>query len=467
MSPIVQQIILEMLKEIDESVMEMVAGKLDLSQFILTNQENFREHLCQLVGQALEQVDQAIMDSAYRRRFYSVKDKRERTYLASIGSLVFTRRYYQDKRTGERVFLLDELVGIEKRSRLSLDLKAKLLEDAAQMSYKQSGDRNGGGTKPSKSTVMHVVHRDGKAISAWDQLKDQPMPVPETLFVEADEDHVPHQDGTNHFLKMVYVHEGYRSVGKKFQLIRPFYITGEYPGTAGTEEIWQTTLDCIMKQYGGQMPKRFFLAGDGASWIKTGADFLPNCMVVYDKFHLRKACKQAAIGVPGNLGDILMHWALQGHSSYLNDYFRVRLNDPQLRSSERKAVRQARTLIHKNWKQIQANNDPDFHGTSAEGHISHMLSERFSSRPMGWSQTGTDNLSQTRVYVLKGGNVFERLEAEAKERHQTKIDIRVDDRIKIQFKSAATKYSQAAQAAFVELASGKHRGWQYGITHQL
>ena len=74
-----------MLKEIDESVMEMVAGKLDLSQFILTNQENFREHLCQLVGQALEQVDQAIMDSAYRRRFYSVKDKRERTYLASIG----------------------------------------------------------------------------------------------------------------------------------------------------------------------------------------------------------------------------------------------------------------------------------------------------------------------------------------------------------------------------------------------
>lgn len=68
------------------------------------------------------------------------------------------------------------------------------------------------------------------------------MPVPETLFVEADEDHVPHQDGTNHFLKIVYVHEGYQSVGKKFQLIRPFYITGEYPGTAGTEEIWQTTI---------------------------------------------------------------------------------------------------------------------------------------------------------------------------------------------------------------------------------
>ena len=101
-----------------------------------------------------------------------------------------------------------------------------------------------------------------------------------------------------------------------------------------------------------------------------------------------------------------MHWALQGHSGYLNDYFRVRLNDPQLRSSERKAVRQARTLIHKIGNKIQANNDPDFHGTSAEGHISHMLSERFSSRPMGWSQTGTDNLSQTRVYVLKGGNVL-------------------------------------------------------------
>ena len=465
MSSMLQQIILDMVKQFSSLATDLIEGKVDLSQMVLASKQDFRSHLCQLISQVLEEKDQVIMASSYRRQFYRIKDKRERTFISSIGPLVFTRRYYEDKRTNERLFLLDEMAGIEKHSRLSLDLKAELLEDATRLSYKQSGERHGGEAKISKSAVMHVVHHSGKDISALDQLEDEPVPVPETLFVEADEDHVPHQDGTNHFLKMVYVHEGYRAVGKKFSLIRPFYITGEYPGTEGTEEIWQTVLDCIMKQYGGQMPKRFFLAGDGANWIKTGAGFLPNCTLVYDKFHLRKACKQAAVGVPGNLGDILMSWAMQGHSSYLNDYFRVRLNDPQLRPSERKTVLHARTLIRRNWKQIQANHAPGFHGTSAEGHISHMLSERFSSRPMGWSQAGTDSLSQTRVFVFQGGHVFEKLEANAKHQHKAKIDIRIDDRIKVRYKSEMAKYAQAVEASFVELASGRHRGWQYGITH--
>lgn len=172
-----------------------------MSQLVLASEQSFRNHLCQLIGQALEEKDQVIMESSYRRQFYRIKDKRERTFLSSIGPLVFTRRYYEDKRTNERLFLLDEIVGIEKHSRLSLDLKAKLLEDATRLSYKQSGERHGGEAKISKSAVMHVVHHSGKDISALDQLEDEPVPVPETLFVEADEDHVPHQDGTITFLK--------------------------------------------------------------------------------------------------------------------------------------------------------------------------------------------------------------------------------------------------------------------------
>ena len=37
-------------------------------------------------------------------------------------------------------------------------------------------------------------------------------------------------------------------------------------------------------------------------------------------------------------------------------------------------------------------------GCSAEGHVSHILSERLSSRPMGWSQTGADRMSKLRCY---------------------------------------------------------------------
>lgn len=42
-------------------------------------------------------------------------------------------------------------------------------------------------------------------------------------------------------------------------------------------------------------------------------------------------------------------------------------------------------------------------GCSAEGHVSHILSERLSSRPMGWSQTGADRMSKLRCYERNHG----------------------------------------------------------------
>ena len=61
--------------------------------------------------------------------------------------------------------------------------------------------------------------------------------------------------------------------------------------------------------------------------------------------------------------------------------------------------------------------------------------------------------------------MFEKLEANAKRQHKAKIDIRIDDRIKVRYKAEMAKYAQAVEASFVELASGRHRGWQYGMTH--
>ena len=42
-------------------------------------------------------------------------------------------------------------------------------------------------------------------------------------------------------------------------------------------------------------------------------------------------------------------------------------------------------------------------GCSAESHVSHVLSDRLSSRPMGWSQTGADRMSKLRCYERNYG----------------------------------------------------------------
>lgn len=46
-------------------------------------------------------------------------------------------------------------------------------------------------------------------------------------------------------------------------------------------------------------------------------------------------------------------------------------------------------------------------GSSKEGHVSHVLPSRMSSRPMGWSREGTDKLSRLRIYWINGGGMLE------------------------------------------------------------
>ena len=41
-------------------------------------------------------------------------------------------------------------------------------------------------------------------------------------------------------------------------------------------------------------------------------------------------------------------------------------------------------------------------GSSTEGHVSHVLSARMSSRPMGWSMHGATQMAKLRAYELNG-----------------------------------------------------------------
>jgi DNA-binding transcriptional MocR family regulator len=54
---------------------------------------------------------------------------------------------------------------------------------------------------------------------------------------------------------------------------------------------------------------------------------------------------------------------------------------------------------------------------SAEGHVSHILSARLSSRPMGWSIIGADEMARMRTYKANGGSIkeyYRKLRAERK-----------------------------------------------------
>lgn len=75
--------------------------------------------------------------------------------------------------------------------------------------------------------------------------------------------------------------------------------------------------------------------------------------------------------------------------------------------NQSRTARDCRRYIRLNWDGIMAYRrypDPNL-GVSAEGHVSHILSDRLSSRPMGWSRTGVDQMARMRVLRANGVDI--------------------------------------------------------------
>ena len=87
---------------------------------------------------------------------------------------------------------------------------------------------------------------------------------------------------------------------------------------------------------------------------------------------------------------------------------KARFNEYTLRmlaSAEKtKSIEDLRSYVLGNWAAVRRTlRNKLVNGCSAESHVSHVLSDRLSSRPMGWSQIGADRMSKIRCYERNHG----------------------------------------------------------------
>ena len=80
-------------------------------------------------------------------------------------------------------------------------------------------------------------------------------------------------------------------------------------------------------------------------------------------------------------------------------------------------MEEARNYITSNWTaaKLRLRHQDGVKGCSAEGHVSHILSSRMSSRPMGWSIKGASKMAQMRAYYVNGGDMLELVRYQKKE----------------------------------------------------
>lgn len=412
---------------LQESFHSMEDGQMNLTDLVKNIRHTMRDLSVEMVEDILHKTEESIYQSPKRKRTYTVQRKDDKKTIATLlGDITFERRYYVHRKTGEFSHLLDDFLELTPHQRMDSSVEEAILERASEQSYQQSIDSLEGIGIHSRTTVMNVVHKYSADNAV---LPTGPKKQVDYLYVEADEDHVAYQDSKNREMRLVYVHEGYKDTNgaiKRSELKIARRFTGLYEDSG---ELWADVSNYLEEQYDTTACKQIFLSGDGASWIKKGMDYLPaKTIFVLDPFHTSQAAKRASAGMR-DMFPILQNWIQKGHKGYVSDYFSRRLQDTWLSANMRQTLENSRTYLKRNWESIQLQASPHYISCSAEGHVSHWLSARLSSRPLGWSKRGAENIAKLRIYTRNGGSITKLIATKQKEeQRERKID-RLDKRV--------------------------------------
>ena len=148
--------------------------------------------------------------------------------------------------------------------------------------------------------------------------------------------------------------------------------------------------------------------------MKKGMEML-GAEFVLDEFHIQKYIrKMARLAADGGVEEEreaaekkLQEWIQNGNRKKLEEW--AAQAGAGLGEKGGKKLMESWKYIKNNWQGIRRRikQEEGVIGSSTEGHISHVLSARMSSRPMGWSRQGADSLSHIRIYWKNGGDMLE------------------------------------------------------------
>lgn len=368
---------IEKLKREIEKFFEKDNVRLDEAEVYFT--QRIGETVRGLLAACYEQKDAELLaDKAGRKEAGLVVERRGdvRHVVTQLGVVSYHRTYYASH-SGGYCYPIDQVVGLESYQRVSSGVGLELVESAREMSYAKASRVVTGG-QVSKQTVMRKIREAQPAVEPVLRKKVA------VLHVDADEDHVKLQTGESRIVPLVSVYEGIARNGKRGVCKNVFHCS-EFGKK--TEDLWEEVLTEMERRYDLTNTK-IYLHGDGAPWIKTGLEWLPNSVFVLDRYHVNKALKGAVSGIDRKSGCQYEYHLRQALNEGDRDYFCSVRDSLLARWPEReKTVLEATNYLLGNFDAIYIyTNDAEArNGGATEPHVSHVLSSRLSSRPMGWS----------------------------------------------------------------------------------
>lgn len=389
-----------------------------------------------MIQETLEEMNQQLRESSKRKTQWYIEKDSQKQLITSLGTVHFTKTLFQNRDTGEMEYLLDRILGLEKHERMTEDAVAAMLEEAVQTSYRRGGEESTLEGAVSKQTVKGKIHelKFPRDIHKPDIKKEV-----DYLYIEADEDHVAlqfrekkgdlvissnGQKNNSLITKLVYIHEGIEPEApksKRYKLINPHYFCRVCDGKEN-EAFWDEIYEYINANYNLEKVKKIYLNADGGGWIGTARKRINGLSYVLDEFHLQKYLLRLTSHMKDSTDDALrelraaIRCGTKDELREIVERLKNALPEGNVETGT-KRLNDSRDYILENWSaaRLRLMRKEGVIGSSTEGHVSHVLASRMSSRPMGWSRTGAGKIAELRAYYCNGGDMLELVRYQKKE----------------------------------------------------
>ncbi len=365
-----------------------------------------------------------------------------RTIITSIGEITFKRRYYiaKDLSINSNFYYVDQQLQIPARKHLTNDALCLIFTVAAERNSSYAARNSIHGVKISKQTVSNyqkkatTIH-DG--VTTASEHFDNDLKFNDIIYVELDEAHCNLQKEStiddssdeikvnskdkkvvkkkNKINKLGIIHNGLKNAElhlKRHEIDSKHYVGGI---NLSSTQIADTICNYIDFTYATSNVKYLFVSGDGARWIKQTykliADYFRTkqleVIFVLDKFHYHKYMTKLSIGdktFKARLNELIKDKINPISEKEFYDlclqHYELAKFTGENKIISRNKFEEALAYITSNFDYIR-NQDHEYYNcpASMEGQISHVLADRFTSRPMGFCEPVLQNITQMRLYL--------------------------------------------------------------------
>ena len=450
MYSIIQKIYEKNNKILKEGLKKVLSGE-DVSSLTVAIKE-FTDVLGkELFAEIAKQLDEIIFEDNKKKKQYEPVRFQEKSLITKNGKAKFERRYYQDKETGEYVYLTDAILGIEKGERIDKKVKSEVIERANDQSYNKSGKMVVPGLEISATTVMRNVRKNEWKMNIEERSEEKKIKS-KYIYIQVDEDHVKQRNKKGCTIsKIITIYTRKRTLTKpdripevkqvRKELVDKFTFSGLYKDT---QEMWEDVayyIDCTYKK---DEIENIFIMGDGASYIKAGVEWIDKAVFVLDLFHLEKYINhlnydeylksklQEAIDQYDPIStENIMNEAIKKIKKEIKEDEELGRNTNRLKNRLKK-IENTKTYLMNQWSGIEAHDKykDKLTGCCQEGQVHHTLSERMSTDAKVWCEEGIDEMSQLRAFTQNGGNVYQKIiDISTQEKRNKKIEA-LEKRIK-------------------------------------